>query len=197
MLRPLLEVPTPPLSRDAFPAGLTWPLPRAPSASTWVMCCTRPTCVSPRQVALEVCEHACCAWRRVGGGVAGWLDWAASCGQLERCLLKQTELPCLPFTCPCLDSVAAFCSRQGRLLLWAWLQERRAPGTAATYSGCLTVPRMVSLSPDGCRLLQQPAPEVARLRRCYRSHPGNGAQVTEGSDGSPTQPPAAAGLAAG
>ena len=33
---------------------------------------------------------------------------------------------------------------------------------------------MLSLSPDGRRLVQQPAPEVARLRRCYRSHPGDG-----------------------
>lgn len=76
-------------------------------------------------------------------------------------------------------------SLQGRLLLWAWLQERRTPGAAATYSGCLTVPRMLSLSPDSRRLVQQPAPEVARLRRCYCSHPGNGTQaVAGGSNGS-------------
>ncbi|KAI7843004.1 hypothetical protein COHA_003337 [Chlorella ohadii] len=77
------------------------------------------------------------------------------------------------------------CAAKGRLLLWAWLQERRTPGAAATYSGCLTVPRMLSLSPDSRRLVQQPAPEVARLRRCYCSHPGNGTQaVAGGSNGS-------------
>ncbi|KAL4419945.1 hypothetical protein ABPG75_007043 [Micractinium tetrahymenae] len=56
---------------------------------------------------------------------------------------------------------------QGRLLLWAWLQERRAPGTAAAYAGCLTVPRLLTASPDGTRLFQAPAPEVTLLRRCF------------------------------
>lgn len=61
---------------------------------------------------------------------------------------------------------------QGRVLLWAWLQERRAPGTAATYAGCLSAPRVLALAPDGRRLLQRPAPELARLRRCFWGHPG-------------------------
>lgn len=107
---------------------------------------------------------------------------------------------CLPSSC---FQVAVFPSLaaplnlpQGRLLLWAWLQERRAPGAAATYSGCLSVPRVLSLSADGRRLLQQPAPEVARLRRCYRSHPGDGAQAAAGSDtGVGQHSPATAGQA--
>ncbi|PRW33560.1 Arabinanase levansucrase invertase [Chlorella sorokiniana] len=90
------------------------------------------------------------------------------------------------------------CTAKGRLLLWAWLQERRAPGAAATYSGCLTVPRVLNLSPNGRRLVQQPAPEVALLRRCYRSHPGDGAQAAAGGGGgSAVQTPAVAEAAAG
>lgn len=58
---------------------------------------------------------------------------------------------------------------QGRLLLWAWLQERRRPGTVAKYAGCLSLPRVLTLSPDGRRLVQQPAPELCRLRRCTDS----------------------------
>ena len=51
----------------------------------------------------------------------------------------------------------------GRTLLWGWIQERR-PTEALGYAGCLTVPRELSLSRDGCRLIQRPAAEVSELR---------------------------------
>ncbi|KAI3425312.1 hypothetical protein D9Q98_009077 [Chlorella vulgaris] len=71
---------------------------------------------------------------------------------------------------------------QGRLLLWAWLQERRRPGTVAKYAGCLSLPRVLTLSPDGRRLVQQPAPELCRLRRCTDSlTEGAGAGGKDGS----------------
>lgn len=63
---------------------------------------------------------------------------------------------------------------QGRTLLWAWLQERRPPGTAATYAGCLSLPRQLTLSQDSRRLLQQPVPEVSQLRRSFHGQPGDG-----------------------
>ena len=86
-----------------------------------------------------------------------------------------------------------------RLLLWAWLQERRAPGTAAAYAGCLTLPRLLSLAPTGegggnsnggaggdnsgggLRLMQQPAPELTAPRRCYTGgHASNGSASGSG-----------------
>ena len=53
-------------------------------------------------------------------------------------------------------------SVQGRHLLWGWLQERRKVGSY-NYAGCLSVPRVLHLRGD--RLIQEPAPEVAGLRR--------------------------------
>ncbi len=47
--------------------------------------------------------------------------------------------------------------RQGRLLMWGWLQERRKVGSY-DYAGCLSVPRIMYLRGD--RLHQEPAPEV-------------------------------------
>lgn len=38
---------------------------------------------------------------------------------------------------------------QGRWLLWGWVQERRRPGGSYTYSGCLTLPRLLSAGPGG------------------------------------------------
>ena len=53
-------------------------------------------------------------------------------------------------------------AHQGRYLLWGWLQERRKVGSY-DYAGCMSVPRILRLR--GNRLLQEPAPEVASLRR--------------------------------
>lgn len=50
---------------------------------------------------------------------------------------------------------------QGRTLLWGWLQERRKVGSYE-YSGCLSLPRVLSLK--GSKLMQQPACEVDSMR---------------------------------
>lgn len=50
---------------------------------------------------------------------------------------------------------------KGRHLFWGWLQERRRVGTY-DYSGCLSLPRLIYLRGDN--LVQEPAPEVTRLR---------------------------------
>lgn len=52
--------------------------------------------------------------------------------------------------------------RQGRHILWAWLQERRKVGSY-DYAGCMCVPRLIYKKGD--RLFQEPAPEMAGLRR--------------------------------
>ncbi|KAF8059133.1 oligopeptide transporter [Scenedesmus sp. PABB004] len=54
----------------------------------------------------------------------------------------------------------------GRTLLWAWQQERAEARPRGAYaSSCnLCVPRVLSLSADGARLLQAPLPELAALR---------------------------------
>ncbi len=83
-------------------------------------------------------------------------------------------------------------SPQGRLLLWAWLQERRAPGTAATYAGCLTLPRVLTLSADRRRLVQAPAPELVALRRGFPAAPSSG--ENGGEDGGDSIAPASARL---
>jgi hypothetical protein len=55
---------------------------------------------------------------------------------------------------------------QGRTVLWAWMQEKQQLRPAGTYDSacCLCVPRMLFLSPDGARLLQEPLPELPALR---------------------------------
>ncbi|KAK9916361.1 hypothetical protein WJX75_001798 [Coccomyxa subellipsoidea] len=57
---------------------------------------------------------------------------------------------------------------QGRHVLWGWLQERRKVGSY-DYAGCLSLPRIMYIS--GNRLIQEPAPEVNRLRQgeCWRT----------------------------
>lgn len=80
--------------------------------------------------------------------------------------------------------------------MWAWLQERRAPGTATTYAGCLTLPRVLTPSPDGRRLLQQPATELATLRRCYSSHAGADGPLVAASAGAGGQSDVAPGFSA-
>jgi len=59
---------------------------------------------------------------------------------------------------------------QGRWLMWGWLQEGRsqAAQVAAGWSGVMSLPRVVTLRPDG-RLGQAPAPELAALREAPRS----------------------------
>jgi len=52
--------------------------------------------------------------------------------------------------------------KEGRWLLWGWLQERRKVGSYA-YAGCLTLPRILHVSEEG-RLIQAPIPELERLR---------------------------------
>ncbi len=59
---------------------------------------------------------------------------------------------------------------QGRALMWGWLWERRTQEAqiAAGWAGVMSLPRVLSLAPDGV-LLQQPAPELTRLRRTGHS----------------------------
>jgi beta-fructofuranosidase len=59
----------------------------------------------------------------------------------------------------------AFRDEQGRRLMFGWLREQRpeAHQAAAGWSGCMTLPRVLTLADDG-RLVQTPAPEVERLR---------------------------------
>ena len=51
---------------------------------------------------------------------------------------------------------------QGRHILWGWLQERRQVGTY-DYAGCMSLPRLIYKRGD--RLIQEPVPEIAGLRR--------------------------------
>jgi beta-fructofuranosidase len=54
---------------------------------------------------------------------------------------------------------------RGRRTLWGWVQERRpdAEQRAAGWSGVLSLPRVLSLRPDG-QLGMEPAPELEALR---------------------------------
>jgi hypothetical protein len=56
---------------------------------------------------------------------------------------------------------------QGRTVLWAWMQEKQQLRPAGAYDSacCLCVPRVLYLSQDGSRLLQEPLPELAGLRQ--------------------------------
>ena len=58
-----------------------------------------------------------------------------------------------------------FADAAGRRLMFAWLQEARSEEEqrAAGWSGVMTLPRVLSLSPDGT-LSSAPAPEIAALR---------------------------------
>ncbi|GAC1548540.1 MAG: glycoside hydrolase family 32 protein [Herpetosiphon sp.] len=55
---------------------------------------------------------------------------------------------------------------QGRRLMWGWLRENRSVEVqkAAGWSGCMSLPRVLSILSDG-RLGQEPVPELRRLRR--------------------------------
>ncbi|MDQ5854392.1 MAG: glycoside hydrolase family 32 protein, partial [Chloroflexota bacterium] len=54
---------------------------------------------------------------------------------------------------------------QGHRLMWGWLREGRGPEAqqAAGWSGVMSLPRVLSLGPDG-RLHMEPAPELQTLR---------------------------------
>jgi len=56
---------------------------------------------------------------------------------------------------------------QGRRLLWGWVKDFTA---GKGWNGCLSLPRVLNLSPDG-KLAQAPAPELEELRRNHRSEP--------------------------
>ena len=57
---------------------------------------------------------------------------------------------------------------RGRRVLFGWLREKRsiAAQRAAGWSGVMSLPRILSLGPDGA-LRQQPAPELEQLRGAH------------------------------
>ncbi len=73
-------------------------------------------------------------------------------------------------------SIRDACSRsQGRVLLWAWMQEARKVAGTFDYAGCLSCPRELWLDPgdgnDGGApptLVQRPVPELDALRQEQR-----------------------------
>ena len=59
---------------------------------------------------------------------------------------------------------------RGRVILWGWMRGVGwYPENGRGWAGCMTVPRILSLRPDG-RLRQQPAPELQVLRSDHRSY---------------------------
>ncbi len=59
---------------------------------------------------------------------------------------------------------------QGRRLMWGWLRENRTleAQKAAGWSGCMSLPRILSILPNG-QLRQDPVPELQRLRGTHVS----------------------------
>jgi beta-fructofuranosidase len=59
----------------------------------------------------------------------------------------------------------SLCEAGGRRIMWGWLREERDPGAqmAAGWSGVMSLPRILTLRPDGT-LDMRPAPELERLR---------------------------------
>jgi len=79
----------------------------------------------------------------------------------------------------CFYAPQVLVDRQGRRLMWGWLQEERSQEAqlAAGWSGVMSLPRLLSLAADGS-LHQQPAPEVQTVRGRHRRftgsvHPGD------------------------
>lgn len=68
----------------------------------------------------------------------------------------------------CLYAPQVMIDQRGRRLLFGWLWEARAPEAqiAAGWAGAMSLPRELSLAPDG-RLTYAPAEEVASLRRAH------------------------------
>eukprot|EP00887_Chlorella_sp_A99_P000132 scaffold16.g132.t1 len=126
------------------------PLPGGGSA--WLLAVSPYPCVPPNSPSNPVL-----AW--VGHMEEGWrFDLTGAHGPFRMDLGD-----CLYAPSVCRDTMG------DRLLLWGWQEERRRPGSVATYSGCLTLPRVLtwhSPGPEGrLPLAQAPAPELAALRR--------------------------------
>ncbi|CAG9465064.1 unnamed protein product [Pedinophyceae sp. YPF-701] len=118
-------------------AGRPAELPPGAQAQTWLLC------ISPDAPTNPV------------------LYWTGHCVE-GKFLLEDAQGPYRLDNGDILYAPNHFVDKHGRHLLWGWLQERRnADGTG--YAGCLTVPRLLTATPDG-RLFQEPVPEVARLR---------------------------------
>jgi beta-fructofuranosidase len=68
----------------------------------------------------------------------------------------------------------------GRRVIYGWMQEARTENAdrEAGWSGVLTLPRELSLGPDG-RLCSKPVPEVAALRGEALDMSGGGAQAVQ------------------
>ncbi|HVL24384.1 MAG TPA: glycoside hydrolase family 32 protein [Thermomicrobiales bacterium] len=81
----------------------------------------------------------------------------------------------------CFYAPQSFADEQGRRVMFGWLREARpvAAQIAAGWSGVMSLPRVVSLRPDGT-LAFAPAPEVAVLRGHRVSVPGS--DVAPGAD---------------
>jgi beta-fructofuranosidase len=62
-----------------------------------------------------------------------------------------------------------FTDGRGRAIMWGWLKEARSEEAqeAAGWSGVMSLPRVLSLGPDG-KLYVQPAAELEALRREHR-----------------------------
>jgi beta-fructofuranosidase len=63
----------------------------------------------------------------------------------------------------------SFANERGRRIMWGWLRECRSAEAQAKegWSGAMSLPRVLSLRPDG-QLLAEPVPEVEALRRSRR-----------------------------
>jgi hypothetical protein len=81
------------------------------------------------------------------------------------------------------------------------MQEKQQLRPAGIYGSacCLCVPRLLFLSPDGSRLLQEPLPELAALRQQHSAwHIGTAGHASSSSSSSSSpSSPAAAGSGAG
>jgi beta-fructofuranosidase len=71
----------------------------------------------------------------------------------------------------CLYAPLTMQDDQGRRLLWGWLREGRSveAQVAAGWSGVQSIPRVLSLLPDG-RLGMEPVPELSALRGAHRHY---------------------------
>lgn len=67
----------------------------------------------------------------------------------------------------------SFTDSQGRRIMFGWLRESRPQHEqrASAWNGVMTLPRILSLSADGKRVLSNPAPEVQQLRRSTHRMP--------------------------
>lgn len=52
---------------------------------------------------------------------------------------------------------------QDGAVLWGWLAEQPNPGGTHDYAGCISLPRLLHITPDG-HLHQQPLPKLTSLR---------------------------------